>query len=75
MEAPDSRQTNSQYDERGLLMGTPDSKQTNFQNNQTGSINDFIQWSEEDLSMCFLPFMCDVKAASFIMATLTSLEQ
>ena len=40
-----------------------------------GSINDLIQWLEGDLSMYFLPFMCDVKAASSIMATLTSLEQ
>ena len=35
-----------------------------------GYIND----SEGDLSACFLPFMCDVKSASSILATLTSLE-
>ena len=40
-----------------------------------GGINDLIHWSEGDLSTCFLPFMCDVKAASSILATLTSLEQ
>ena len=34
-------------------------------------INDLIKWSEGDLSMYFLP-MCDVKAASSILATLTS---
>ena len=40
-----------------------------------GGISDLIQWSEGDLSTCFLPLMCDVKAVSFILATLTSLEQ
>ena len=35
-------------------------------------INDLIKWSEGDLSTYFLPFMCDVKAASSILATLTS---
>ena len=39
-----------------------------------GGLNDLINWSEGDFSMCFLPFMCDVKAASSILATLTSLE-
>ena len=39
-----------------------------------GGLNDLIHWSEGDFSMCFLPFMCDVKAASSILATLTSLE-
>ena len=39
-----------------------------------GGINDLIQWSEEDLSPCFLQ-MCYVIAASSILATLTSLEQ
>ena len=40
-----------------------------------GGINDLIHWSEGDLSTCFLPLMWDVKAASSIFATLTSLEQ
>ena len=38
-------------------------------------INYLIHWSEGDLSTCFLPFMCDVKAASLILATLTLLKQ
>ena len=40
-----------------------------------GGIDDLMHWSEGDLSPCFWPFMCDVKAVSFILATLTSLEQ
>ena len=40
-----------------------------------GGINDLIQWSEGDLPMCFLPFMCNVKPASSILATLTPVEQ
>ena len=40
-----------------------------------GGINDLIHCSEGDLSMSFLPLMCDIKAASCIMATLKSLEQ
>ena len=40
-----------------------------------GGINGLIHWSEGDLSMCFSPFMCDVKASSSILATLTSSEQ
>ena len=40
-----------------------------------GGINDLIHWLEGDLSMCFLPFMYDVKAASSILAILTFLEQ
>ena len=40
-----------------------------------GGINDLIHGSKGDFSTCFLPFMCDVKAASSILATLTSLEQ
>ena len=39
-----------------------------------GGINDLIHWSEGDLSTCFLPFIYDIKAASSILATLTSLE-
>ena len=39
-----------------------------------GGINDLIHWLEGDLSKCLLPFMCDVKAASSILSTLTSLE-
>ena len=39
-----------------------------------GGINDLIH-SSGDHSMHFLPFMHDVKAASSIVATLTSLEQ
>ena len=38
-------------------------------------INDLMHCSEGDLSKCFLSFLCDVKAASFILATLTSSEQ
>ena len=38
-------------------------------------INDLIHWSEGDLSTCFLPFICYVKPASSMLATLTSLEQ
>ena len=38
-------------------------------------INDLIHWSEGDLFMVFLPFMCDVKAASSILATQTPLVQ
>ena len=40
-----------------------------------GGINDLIHWSEGDLSTCFLRSMCDVKAASSILAKLTSFEQ
>ena len=40
-----------------------------------GGINDLIYWLEGDLFTCFLPFMCNVKAASLILVTLTSLEQ
>ena len=40
-----------------------------------GGLNDLIHWSEGELSMCFLPFICSAKAASSILATLTSLEQ
>ena len=40
-----------------------------------GGINDLIYWSEGDLSTCFLSFMCDVEAASSILATLRSSEQ
>ena len=40
-----------------------------------GGFNYLIHWSEGDLSTCFLPFMYDVKAASSILATLTSLKQ
>ena len=40
-----------------------------------GGINDLIHCSEGDLSTCFSPFMCDVKSASSILATLRSLEQ
>ena len=35
-------------------------------------INDLRHWSAGDLSTCFLPFMRDVKAASSILARLTS---
>ena len=38
-------------------------------------INDLIHWSEGDLFMVFLPFMCDVKAASSILTTQTPLVQ
>ena len=34
-----------------------------------GVINDLIHWSEGDLSMCFVLFMCDIEAASSILAT------
>ena len=37
-----------------------------------GGINDLIHCSEGNLSTCFLPLMCDVKAASSI---LTIIEQ
>ena len=40
-----------------------------------GGLNDLIHWSEGELSMCFLPFICSAKAASSILATLTSLGQ
>ena len=40
-----------------------------------GGISDWLHWSEADLSMCFLPFMCDVKTASSLLATQTSLEE
>ena len=40
-----------------------------------GGINDLIHGSEGDHSTCFLPFMCDVKAASSVLPTLTSLEK
>ena len=40
-----------------------------------GGINDLTHWSEGHLSTCFLPFMCDSKAASSILATSVSLEQ
>ena len=62
-----------------LPLVTRDFTQTYFQYDQRGNrcqwFNDLIHWSEGDLSTCFLPFMCDVKAASSILATLTSLEQ
>ena len=81
LETPDSRQTSFQNDQRGnLILGTPpDSTKTNFNMIKggagVGGVNDLIHCSEGDLSTCFLPFVCDVKAASFILATLTSLEQ
>ena len=40
-----------------------------------GGINDLIHWSEGGLSTCFLPSIRGVKAASSILATLTSFEQ
>ena len=40
-----------------------------------GGINHLMHWSEGELSTCFLPLMCDVKAALYILATLTYLEQ
>ena len=40
-----------------------------------GRTNDLIHWSEGGLSVCFLSFMYDVKAASSILETLVSLEQ
>ena len=40
-----------------------------------GGTNGLIRSSEGDLYTCFLPFMRDIKAASSILATLTSLEQ
>ena len=40
-----------------------------------GGLNNLIHWSEKDLSTWFLPLICDVKASSSILATLTSLEQ
>ena len=40
-----------------------------------GGINDLIHWSEGGLSTCFLPSIRDDKAASSILATLTSFEQ
>ena len=42
-----------------------------------GGINDLIYWSDRDFYVfsSFLSFVCDVKAASSILATLTSLEQ
>ena len=68
-----------------LILETLDSRQTSFQYDQggrgegggagIGGINDLIHSSEGDHSMHFLPFMHDVKAASSIVATLTSLEQ
>ena len=39
-----------------------------------GNINDLIHWSG-DFSSCFLVSMCEVKATSSMLATLTSLEQ
>ena len=63
-----------------LLLETPDSRQTSFLYDQrwragVGRINDLIHSSEGDISTCFLPLMFDVKAASSILATLTSLKQ
>ena len=40
-----------------------------------GGNNELIHWSEGDLSAYFLPFMYDIKTATSILATLTSLEQ
>ena len=40
-----------------------------------GDINDLIHWSEKGLPTYFLPLNYDVKAASFILATLKFLEQ
>ena len=42
---------------------------------RVGEVNDLIHRSEGDLSTCFLPFMCDVKAGSSILATRAFLEQ
>ena len=39
-----------------------------------GGIDDLIPWSG-DLSTCFVAFVCDVKAVSSILTTLTSLQQ
>ena len=68
---PASRQTN-------LLSETPGSRQIFNMIKRgagVGGINELIKLSEGDLSTCFLPFMCDVKAANSILAILTSLEQ
>lgn len=56
---------------------TPDSRRTNLIKGEAGvdDINDLIHWSDRDLSPHFLPFMCEIKAASSIMGTLTSLQQ
>ena len=40
-----------------------------------GGINDLIYWSEKNLPTYFLPLKYNVKAASFILATLKFLEQ
>ena len=62
-----------------LLLETPGSRQTNFQYDQkgvdAGGTNGLIHPSEGDISACFIPFMGDVKTASSILVTLTSLEQ
>ena len=59
-----------------LLLETPDKLIFNMIKGRAGvgDINDLIHWSEGDPSICFLPSMSDVKAASSILATLTSSE-
>ena len=46
-----------------LLLETPGKVIFNMikRGTSVGGINDLIYWSEGDFSMCFLPFMCDVK--------------
>ena len=62
-----------------LLLETPDSRNkfSIWSKGEQVSVALMIykNWSKGDLSTCFLPFMCDVKAASSILATLISLEQ
>ena len=57
-----------------LLLQTPQSRQTNFQwGAEVSGINDLIC---HKIFLCaFLPLMCDIRAASSILTTLTSLEQ
>ena len=72
LETPDSRQTNFANDQSGLFtigrkLKTPDKLIFSMIKGGAGvgDINDLIHCSEGDLSICLLPFMCDVKAAFF----------
>ena len=63
LETPDSRQTNFQNDQRGIIyywkFQTPDKLIFNMIKGGAGvgGINDLIHWSEGDLSTCFLSLM------------------
>ena len=75
-EIPDSKQLIFNMIKWGKLV-TPDELIFVMIKGEAGvdGINDLIHWSHRDLFTHFLPFMCEIKAASSILATLTSFQQ